>query len=112
MIFWNKFCGFVLIFLFIFSFAYAQNPSSVGKNHSSLFQKNKLKNFDTLIRFTPPVILNQIINTSQFIPEDFYTKNMGLFCKQELVIEKITKIPLRFRLGSLQQCNYYEGKKQ
>lgn len=108
MIFWNKFCGFVLIFLFIFSFAYAQNP----KNLSSLVQKNKLKNSDTLIRFTQPIILNQITNTSQFIPEDFYTKNMGFFCKQELVIEKITKIPLRFRLGSLQQCNYYEGKKQ
>ncbi|MGH2648966.1 MAG: hypothetical protein ACRDE8_15415 [Ginsengibacter sp.] len=112
MIFWNKFCGFVLIFLFISFFTYAQNTQPVKLNINSFFQKNKLKISDTLIRFTQPVVLNKLKNTSQSIPEDFYTKNMGFFCKRELVIEKFTKIPLRFRLGSLQQCNYYEGKKQ
>ncbi len=44
------------------------------------------------------------------IPGNFVTCNYGFFCRQELKIEKATNIPIRFRLGSLEQCNYYEGK--
>ena len=45
------------------------------------------------------------------IPANYYTQHLGIMCKKELTIEKITKIPFRMRLGSLQQCNYLEGKK-
>jgi hypothetical protein len=44
------------------------------------------------------------------ISPNYYTANFGFFCKKELMVEKITKIPFRFRLGSVQQCDRLEGK--
>ena len=40
----------------------------------------------------------------------FYAANLGFFCKQEIKFEKATKIPFKFRLGSVQQCDWMEGK--
>ena len=48
----------------------------------------------------PVNLLNPV--TCSTISADFYTQNFGFFCKRELQVEKVTKISLRFRLGSLQ----------
>ncbi|HEY8734399.1 MAG TPA: hypothetical protein VIL90_07525 [Puia sp.] len=39
-----------------------------------------------------------------------YNSPQAIFCKMEWEIEKETHIPLRFRLGSLADCNMLEGK--
>jgi len=46
----------------------------------------------------------------QVIAPDFYVTNLGFFCKQEIKFEKATKIPFRFRLGSVEACDRLEGK--
>lgn len=62
------------------------------------------------------VHLNIALPTSTFkprelqkLPPNFYTQNMGFFCKQELIMTR-KSIPVHFRLGSMEQCNYLERK--
>ncbi len=45
------------------------------------------------------------------IPGNFYTENMGYMCKQEKYFEKFSKIPFRFRLGSVNSNDRLEGKR-
>ena len=42
---------------------------------------------------------------------DYYSSRLGFFCKQEIKLEKATKIPFKFRLGSVQYCDWMEGKR-
>ena len=44
------------------------------------------------------------------VAANFYVKNLGFFCLQELKLEAVTRIPFRFRLGSVNYCNWMEGK--
>jgi hypothetical protein len=41
---------------------------------------------------------------------DYYSKGMGFMCQKELQLEKMTAIPVRLRLGSVDYVNYLEQK--
>jgi len=50
-----------------------------------------------------------------YIPQDmpgsvYYNEHTGFMCKKEWELEKTAHLPLRFRLGSLEYCNFLEGK--
>ena len=42
--------------------------------------------------------------------KSMYVKTLGIICKAEYKFEKVTLIPLRFRVGSLDYTNYLEQK--
>ncbi len=43
------------------------------------------------------------------IPQDLYSKHLPFFCRQELKLQK-ANIPMKFRLGGLDDCNKLEQK--
>jgi hypothetical protein len=45
----------------------------------------------------------------QPIPQSFYATHLGFFCKQELKLQQ-QRIPVTFRLGSMDYCNRLEQK--
>lgn len=69
---------------------------------------NKIMPVQPLITTQPLIILYPV--SYSLISPNYYTQNFGFFCKKELQLEKITKIPFKFRLGSVQQCDWMEGK--
>ena len=43
------------------------------------------------------------------VPQNYYAQHLGFFCRQELILQR-AKIPMIFRLGSVEQSNYFEEK--
>ena len=45
------------------------------------------------------------------LDKQFYADQLAFFCKKEIQLERITSVPFRFRLGSLDYVDRLEGKK-
>ncbi len=49
--------------------------------------------------------------TSQVMPLVYAYKDLALFCKLEVQLEKVVKLPIKFRLGSVDYVDWLEGKR-
>ncbi|MEL6660063.1 MAG: hypothetical protein AAFY48_07790 [Bacteroidota bacterium] len=57
----------------------------------------------------PPPLLSNFQSTQSTLPA-YNVDHLAFFCRLEVHLEKATKIPVRFRLGDVQQVDYLEGK--
>ena len=94
--------------------AIADYPAMTGEkpmtkySFSAYRQKTDSTSFGLRPRVLPaPVHSRPVVAILQ---RDLYIKGFGFFCKKEMQIEKYVKLPLRFRLGTLEQCNILEQK--
>lgn len=113
MIFWNKICGFILFLLISCLFSNAQITAPFKFDYKNFSLVNKFNTSDSAMRFmSSDYLFAEPENLRLPVSANFSTVTYGFFCREELIIEKAIKIPIRLRMGSLEQCNYYEGKRQ
>lgn len=79
------------------------------------FSKNNYRTYGNIHRLTGKAPTQGEIyfrpTLFSLITPNHYTLNFGFFCKKELQFEKRTKVPFKFRLGSVQYCDWMEGKR-
>jgi hypothetical protein len=113
----------VVLVLFFNVEIFSQQKNSAGIKLSINY--NTLANFEfeneSKIDYLPKdsaIILKKIKADSVIIKHgslfvlspSFYSTHLSFFCTKELQLEKITSVPFRFRLGSLDYVNYLEQK--
>lgn len=90
----KTFISFLLSFTVVASVKAATFSDSTRLQKSFFFQQPKL---------TLPAVVT-------VVPKNFSTQHLPFFCDKEFKLEKATKIPFRFRLGSVEYCDKMEGK--
>ena len=92
--------------IFVVGTSFSQNRDTA--NDHWLQQPFNKKTALLMVSKTDKTTLPRIERAS--INSNFYSNHVGFFCKQEIRLEKKIKIPFKFRLGSVSECDRLEGK--
>ena len=57
-----------------------------------------------------PTLAKPVFTLPVMFASNLSTQHLAFFCDKEYKLEKWTKIPFRFRLGSVEYCDKMEGK--
>lgn len=116
--------AFVMV-LYLIAFAkkttHAQTNQIVGKSLYEL--RTDTLSFPTIRSLRIPPFLNTVSlrpnpfspmgpTTTYQAPVLYQVQDLAFFCRLEVKMEKASKIPVRFRLGSVDYVDYMEGKRE
>ena len=92
----------------IFAAGAVFSQKNITNTNDLLFKQFVKKPVKNPLFFTTNI--DNTTSAQTYLPPDFYITQIGFFCKQEIKFEKLTKVPFRFRLGSVEECDKLEGK--
>lgn len=89
----------------LMNFEFGDNLNYKGPEIDSCILQGMQKKETSSIHLRPFISL-----TRPVIAPSYYCNSLGYFCKKELQIQKLTSLPISFRLGTLEYVNYLEQK--
>lgn len=108
----SKFC-FLVVFSFVFINLCAQQKKAIvviTDSINSPVAKTFTISSASYNAFNTPSVYSFQPVTANVISQNYYSDHLGMMCKEELKLEKVTKLPVKIRLGSKDQVDYLEGK--
>jgi hypothetical protein len=101
----------------------AQLSSSFNNKRHLSQLKESLQKDQTIFYFTPQIqhldwqqfgnqTSTHLKTAQQKMPLAYAYKDLAFFCKIEVQLEKNVKLPVKFRLGSVDYVDYLEGKRR
>ncbi len=121
----QRLCSFLVVFLLMFqgdgwgqvyikTFVKSESKSEIGSNRFKILVDKSANTQRIGGCFGPPggkkINIDKKFSLLDFSAQWRYDDELGFFCKKELQFERITTVPIRFRLGSLDYVNWMEGK--
>ncbi len=111
-----------LIFCCLFSQLLVAQITTVNSSQSYHQLKTQLTTLSIDLNFSEQIqqytiqesrkhAVNLMQQEQQQMPAAYAYKDLAFFCKIEVKLEKAVKLPVKFRLGSVDYVDYLEGKR-
>jgi len=113
----QRIAGFLVVLLLMFSGEILGQNSLVPGTPAGMWSIHKKPSTYTSKFLLPDIIKYRDYTASannfrlvNLPTASFYPNSLGIICRTELKMDKLTPLPLRFRLGSLEYVNWMERK--